>query len=223
MMSKLGLLACTLGLLAAATVAPADAQTVNSKARQKATWYTAPHELQIIDERPVIKDFREAPAAGQQVQLPPGPNSGGGYGGGGGGAMGGDDGGTIPAGGIPIGGPNQGYRTDSPGGPLGLPKADFGHAQTNIPARGMGPKGPLPGGYSSNQLMGKMKPWTPGQGVNPNVGRPMAGRGSAPAQVAAPAAQYNPGGGYGPSVGGGSYGGGGSSTSVSARLLKKIK
>lgn len=222
-MSKLGLLACTLGLLAAATVAPADAQTVNSKARQKASWYNAPHEIQIIDERPVIKDFREAPAAGQQIQLPPGPGAGGGYGGGGGGALGGDDGGTIPAGGIPIGGPGAGpgYRTDGPG--AGLPKADFGHAQTNIPARGLGPKGPLPGGYSSNQLAGRLKPWQPGQGVNPNVGR-AAPRSGGYTPAAPQAASYSPGGGYGPSVGGGnSYGGGGSSTSVSAKLLRKVK
>lgn len=221
-MSKLGLLACTLGVLAVVAAAPADAQTINAKAKQKATWYNAPREIQIIDERPVIKDFREAPAAGQQIQLPPGPGAGGGYGGGGGGALGGDDGGVIPAGGMPIGGGggSPGYRTDGPG--AGLPKADFGHAQTNIPARGLGPRGPLPGGYSTNRLAGKMMPWQPGQGVNPNVGRSMS-RAAAPAQAVAPAATYNPGGGYGPSVGGGSYGGGGSSTSVSARLLKKIK
>jgi hypothetical protein len=222
-MSKLGILAMTLGVLAI-VAAPANAQSINKNAKEKVRWYTAPREIQIIDDRPVVKDFREAPAAAQSIQLPPGPQSGGGYGGGGGGAMGGDDGGTLPAGGMPMGGGGPGYRTDAPGGPVGLPKADFGHAQTNIPARGMGPRGPLPGGYTTNRLAGKMMPWSPGQGVNPNVGRSMGGSRPVARQAAAPAATYAaPGGGYGPSVGGGSYGGGGSSTSVSAKLLKKIK
>jgi Ca-activated chloride channel family protein len=33
------------------------------KSRDKITWYNAPRELQIIDERPVVIDFREAPMA----------------------------------------------------------------------------------------------------------------------------------------------------------------
>lgn len=227
-MSKLGILAMTLGVLAVVAIAPADAQgnSVNAKAKDKVRWYNAPREFQIIDDRPVIKDFREAPSSGQQIQLPPGPQAFGGMGGGGGGAMGGDDGGTLPSGGMPLGGGGQpAYRTGGPMDPMGgLPKADFGHRPSNIPAGGMGPKGPLPGGFTTNRLAGKMMPWSPGQGVNPNVGRMAGNRGAArPVQAAAPAATYNPAGGYGPSVGGGSYGGGGSSTSVSARLLKKIK
>lgn len=223
-MSKFALLAMTLGMVAAVAVAPADAQNaVNAKAREKVRWYNAPREIQIIDDRPVVKDFREAPSAPQSIQLPPGPGAYGGVGGGGGGAMGGDDGGVLPAGGMPMGGGGPGYRTDSPSGPVGLPKADFGHQASNIPARGLGPRGPLPGGQTTNRLAGRMMPWSPGQGVNPNVGRSAAGA-RRPVQAAAPAAaSYNPGGGYGPSVGGGSYGGSGSSTSVSARLLKKIK
>lgn len=225
-MSKFALLAMTLGMLAAVAIAPAaDAQSVNSKAKEKVRWYNAPREIQIIDDRPIVKDFREAPSVPQGIQLPPGPTGHGNLGGGGGGAMGGDDGGTLPAGGMPLGnGGGPGYRTDSPSGPVGLPKADFGHQGTNIPAGGIGPKGPLPGGYTTNRLAGRMMPWSPGQGVNPNVGR-MAGRRAASpmAQQGPAAATYNPGGGYGPSVGGGAYGGGGSSTSVSARLLKKIK
>jgi hypothetical protein len=38
-----------------------------------------PHEVQGIDERPMIRDFREAPTAPQMIQLPPPPN---GFGGG---------------------------------------------------------------------------------------------------------------------------------------------
>lgn len=223
MMSKFGLLAMTVGLLAAVAIAPANAQNINTKAKEKVRWYNAPREIQIIDDRPIVKDFREAPSAPQQIQLPPGPQAYGGVGGGGGGAMGGDDGGTLPAGGMPLGnGGGPGYRTDSPSGPVGLPHADFGHAQTNIPARGLGPRTPLANGTTTNRLAGKMMPWSPGQGVNPNVA-PAARRAAASPKYVAPAASYNPAGGYGPSVGGGNYGGGGSSTSVSAKLLRKIK
>ncbi len=226
-MSKFGLLAMTLGVLAITAIAPADAQSVRQDAKSKVRWYNAPREIQITDDRPVIKDFREAPSVPQSIQMPPGPGAYGGMGGGGGGAMGGDGGSTLPAGGMPIGGGggDPGYRTDSPTGPVGLPKADFGHAQTNIPARGMGPRGPLANGQSTNRLMGKLQPWSPGTGVNPNVGRAMGGRPAARMVAAPSAARYNQAGnGYGPSVGGGqAYGGSGSNTSVSARLLKKIK
>jgi hypothetical protein len=36
-------------------------------------FYQAPREMQIIDDRPVIRDFREAPVMPEQVQLPPAP------------------------------------------------------------------------------------------------------------------------------------------------------
>src|SRR5438552_10740787 len=95
---QIGWLAMTLGIMVSAVVAhPADAQTVNPKATGHARWYNAPHEIQIIDDRPVVRDFREAPQAPAGIQLPPGPNSGPGFSGGGAGAMGGGDGnGTIP-------------------------------------------------------------------------------------------------------------------------------
>jgi hypothetical protein len=222
---KVGLLAMTLGLMVASVVAtPANAQAnngqVNPKARQKATWYVAPHEIQIIDDRPVIKDFREAPAAPQNIQLPPGPQAGAGFSGGGGGAMG-DDGGTMPN--NQAAGPSGGqpaYRTDSPGGPLGLPKADFGHQASNIPARGMGPKGPLPGGFTT--------------GVHAKMGAPIAPSGP-PAMAANRVAGHSPGampapkpiasygGGYGPSVGGGSGGGMSTSSDVRGKLLRGVK
>ena len=35
----------------------------------------SPHEIQIIDERPAIRDFREAPTAPQMIRLPPPPGT----------------------------------------------------------------------------------------------------------------------------------------------------
>ena len=221
-MNKAALLALTIGMFAAAAIAPADAQTINPKAKEKVRWFTAPREIQIIDDRPIVKDFREAPSAASQLQLPPGPQGASGVGGGGAGALGGDDGGTIPAGGMPMGGGNQpAYRTGDNSNPVALPKSGFS-GPSNIPARGMGPKGPLPGGYSSNQLAGKIKPWTP---TSPQMAGPARGGGNGGGRPVAntPAATYNPGGGYGPSVGSSSGSGGGASTSVSAKLLRKIK
>lgn len=223
-MNKLGLLALSLGIIAAVAVAPADAQTVKKNATEKVRWYSAPRQIQILDDSPVVRDFREAPQASQDIQLPPGPGAGSGYSGGGAGALGGDNGGTIPAGGLPIGGGGgPGYRTSNGPGGLPLPKADFAHAQTNIPARGMGPKGPLPGGFTTG-IHGKVNPWS-GPSVNsPRMGMGRATPTSRPSAPVQAASYNNGGGGYGPSVGSGTGGGGGgSSTSVSARLLKKVR
>src|SRR5262249_27151236 len=56
-------------------------------------------------------------------------------------------------------GTDPGYRTPQGMG-LPLPKSGFGR-DTNIPARGMGPRGALPDASSTNRLMGKM--------MNPSV------------------------------------------------------
>ncbi len=78
--------------------------------------------------------------------------------------------------------PGGPYRTDGlTGNPIPLPCArGFGAQGTNIPSRGMGPKGPLPGGFSSG-IHGKIMPWakpTPVAGAGagrPNgMGRPSA-------------------------------------------------
>lgn len=60
------------GLTAVALAQPASAQKVNSKHLEKANWHNAPRQFQIIDDRPIIKDFREAPQASQQIDLPDG-------------------------------------------------------------------------------------------------------------------------------------------------------
>lgn len=44
--------------------------------RQKASWYNSPRQVDILDERPIVKDFREAPGvadAEAQLELAPSP------------------------------------------------------------------------------------------------------------------------------------------------------
>ncbi len=224
MNAKIGFLAMTVGITATFVVpapALAQTQTVNPKARQKANWYVAPHEIQIIDDRPVVKDFREAPQAPAGLQLPPGPQGAPGFSGGGSGALP-DDSGTMPF--NQPAGPNggqPGYRTDSPGGPLGLPKADFGHQPSNIPSRGMGPKGPLPGGFTTGVHAKMGAPIAPA-GAPPLTAQRVAGHTpGASGPAARPVASY--GGGYGPSVGGGSGGGMSTSADVRGKLLRQVK
>jgi hypothetical protein len=65
----------TFGFIAAlALITPANAQgRVQKNAMEKSTFYQSQREIQIIDDRPVIKDFRQAPAAEDSVALPPPP------------------------------------------------------------------------------------------------------------------------------------------------------
>src|SRR4029453_7888971 len=182
MIMKLVLVGLLAGLTLVATSSPADAQRIKKDSLEKTRWHNAPREFQIIDDRPIIRDFREAPAEHGTLELPPAPTGGGGgSGGGGGGAMGGAPS-SLPAGGLQLGGPNQGFRS-APAGMGSLPKSGFG--ATNIPARGMAPKSALPSGSSTNRLMGKMNTPTRGAGAGAPAGgmsRPMAAsRPSAPA------------------------------------------
>lgn len=204
------------GLALLLASAPAEAQRIQKNALEKARWHNAPREFQIIDDRPIIRDFREAPQESGTIELPPAPTgAGGGAGGGGAGALGGAPP-SLPAGGLQLGGPNQGFRS-APSGLGSLPKSGFGG--TNIPARGFAPKG-LPSGTSTNRLMGKMMPQGKGvgagapSGMAPSAGRSM-GNYSAPA-----AASY--GGGYGTGSGS-AFGGSASRTEAMVRgtLLKK--
>lgn len=211
-------LALVLGAISASPAA--KAQQINEKARQKATWYNAPREIQIIDERPMIRDFREAPVAPGMIQLPPGPQGFGGAGGGGGGGAMPDGGGgmpVLPGSGMPIGDSGPGYRT--PIDPMGsLPKSGFGR-DTNIPARGMGPKGPLPGGFTTG-IHGQVMPFAKASSPAMGAGNRGAARPSRPV-ASAPAASY--GGNYtSPSTSSG-VGGMGASTAVRGALLTRLK
>lgn len=211
-----------LGILAAVCLAQdANAQSINVKARSKTTWYNAPREVQIIDERPVVRDFREAPEAPQQIQLPPGPQGfGGPGGGGGGGAMGGDGGSPLlPGGGMPLGnGGGPGYR-NAPMGGLPLDRVGFTRSPSNIPAGGIHPRGTLPGGQTTGVHGSLMTPTahSAGPGAAAGPGRGMA----APTRAAAPAASY--GGNYTQAPSGSSGGGGGANTNVRGVLLNRLK
>jgi len=204
--------------LAVVVTLPTAAQAQNRSIRQDAMeragrggdqFYHNPREFQIIDERPTIRDFREAPSAASSIELPPAP----GAAASGARSAGGN---ALPTGGMPLGDPSrQGYRS-TPSGLTALPKSGFGG--TNIPARGLGPRGALPG--VTQGVVGKMMSQNKGvgagarSGMSPSVGR-SAGNYSAPR-----AASY--GGGYG--TGGGTATGGSSSRTesmVRGTLLKK--
>jgi hypothetical protein len=215
---------CTAFLLSAR---PASAQQggpkIQKQALEHSTWNTSPREFQIIDDRPIIKDFREAPKAGGTIDLPPPPQGfGGGGSGGGPGALGGGPGASLPGGGvgIPGGGPGYpAYRGDPPG-LQGLPKAGFNQGNSNIPARGMGPGHLLPG--VTQGVVGKMMNQAPAKGAAAGAPRGMA----QPTQARTngnsntPVASYS--GNYG-TGNGSAYGGSSSKTEASVRgsLLRK--
>jgi len=213
-------IATLFGVAALTAASPAHASNaqggprINSKALEKTTFYNAPREIQIIDDRPVVRDFREAPSQGSSIELPPGPQgSGGGAGGGGAGSLDGGGGpASVPPGGMHLG-PDPGYRTPN-GSSVPLAKSGFGR-DTNIPARGMGPRGALPDGTSTNRLMGKMLNPSAVKGVAAGPSRgmaPTAGRSNGNSNV--PVATYS--GGYGSGSGSG-YGGSASRTESAVR------
>ncbi len=207
------------GLASLVAAAPANAQQsqINTKARQKADFYNAPRRIQIVDERPIISDFREAPVAQQQIQLPPGPQ---GYGPGGGGGQGGMQNGQPMQ--LPAGPGMLPYRTQ-PNNLNSLPKVGFGN-WSNIPQRGMGPQGALPSGRSSGGHVAMPPMARPPQqtaaGPRPGGQRPIAASRPAGSPVAA-----GYGGNYTQSPGGTNTGVAGSvaSTAVRARLINRLK
>jgi len=175
----------------------AQAQSVNVKKGQleHATWYKSNMQVQIVDDGPIVHDYRQGPQNDPGFQIPIGPA--------------GANNNRIPEGGIPLGdGPRQVRMERS-----ALPQSGFG--ASNIPARGMGPAVALPG-----TKMGGLGGQGGGGGQKSTTGvsaRPISRPGTTSA-AASPAAYT---GGYG-SGGGANYGGGGggsSSTSVRAKLL----
>src|SRR5476651_2084808 len=100
----------------------AKAQTsVNVKHGQleHATWYKSNTQLQIVDDGPIVHDYRTAPKNDPGFQVPIGPV--------------GNNSGQIPEGGMPLGGDGpRAVRMEQ----NSLPKSGFG--PSNIPARGMG-------------------------------------------------------------------------------------
>jgi len=228
---RYGLLALTVLLGTVISGTSANAQggfqpQIQQNKLDKTKFYSSPRQMQILDERPIIKDFREAPSSSPMINLPPGPQAGGGgYGGGGAGALG-----DTPSGGsggapVQLGGPGAApYRTANDGNQLPLPKSGF-NGPTNIPARGLGPRGSLADATTTNRLMGKMlKPKEQIGGTYPagNLGGGGPRRSVARPAAAAPvAASY--GSNYGAGTGTGTSSGGSGRTEgvVRGTLLKR--
>ncbi len=124
-------------------------------------FYKSRRQIQIIDERPIVHDFRTAPEAPSTIELPPAPA---GFSGGAN-VSGGD---ALPAGGIPVGGRNQGFRSAST---QLLPNASFGRNSNmgsyHAPAKA------VPGSFTSG-VMGRMASKTvsgKATGLTPAAGR----------------------------------------------------
>jgi hypothetical protein len=226
---RYGLLSLTVLLSTVISTEAAQAQGFQGQIKQnkmdKVHFYNSPRQMQILDERPIIKDFREAPASSPMISLPPGPQAGGGgYGGNGAGALGDNPSGGGGGAPVQLGGPGvQPYRTADNGGQLPLPKSGF-NGPTNIPARGLGPRGALADATTTNRLMGQMlKPKEQIGGTYPAGslgGGPRRSVGK-PAAAAPVAASY--GSNYGAGTGTGTSSGGSGRTEgvVRGTLLKK--
>ncbi|HEY9791803.1 MAG TPA: hypothetical protein V6D22_15470 [Candidatus Obscuribacterales bacterium] len=201
-MNKFAIMAFGSTMALLSSLSPAYADRVNANAMEKSHWYSAPREIQIINEEPVVRDFREAPTAPRSIDLPNGPSGNSGL-----------------VNGMHVGG-GPGYRTPYSSNPVGLPKADFGHASSNIPASLMSPRKGLPNGTSARQMSAPIS--APKFAKSPAAPSPV--HTAAPVRPAAPVSvmTYAPSGGnYGNSVGsgGGTY----TKTGVRGSLLSKVK
>jgi hypothetical protein len=199
-MNKLALLAISSGAVLASTISPALAgPAVRQDAMERSRFYNAPREIQILDERPVVRDFREAPSAVPSFQLPPGPQGAGNL--------------------VPAGGGNAGFRTPQSSSPIGLPRADFGHAQSNIPSSLGAPRG-LPKGTQTGVMGNLPTPKMGGRPAAPMARNPVA---TAPARPAAPQQMMSYGPGYGSAPSVGSSNASRSTQSLRGNLLTKVK
>lgn len=232
-LSLLGLTVIAMSAASAPVFAQGNMQGhIKQNELQRSRFYNAPRQVQILDERPIIKDFREAPTSSPDIALPPGPQGRpGGYGGNGAGALG-DVPSGVPGGGNPLqlGGPGvQPYRTQNPNmgaGQLPLPKSGF-NRESNIPAGGIHPGGALPEGTTTNRLAGKM--FSPKQPIS--LGGPPSGSLQGPPSRGAmlsnksskPTAAATYGSSYGPSTPVSSGNNGRTEGIVRGTLLNKLK
>jgi len=240
MNKKIGVYSLILSLgfsVAECNLTPASAQggpRIQKDVIQKSVWHTSPREIQILDERPVVKDFREAPEATGSIELPSGPVGYNGSGGGpGAGALGGGPGASIPGSGLALPSNGPGYAGSGPvipgsglalpsNGPgyrasaSDLPKSGFGGS--NIPARGLY-SGRLPGvnhGALGNMYQPNYASPSRGAPRGVSVVNPIRTSGNS----STPVATYS--GGYGTGSGP-AYGGSSSQTQTAVRgsLLRK--
>ena len=103
--SALGIISC-LGL----GLTPAQADTIDRNAKEQINWFSASRQMQIIDDRPVVRDLRALPSQEQTVEIPGQPGVGV-AGGTGAGCVRSGNSETIPRGGIHLGQMNLAYRT----------------------------------------------------------------------------------------------------------------
>jgi len=203
---KLYLVLTTGALVLSALTSSAQAQSpsvaIKKGQLQQAGWYKSNAQIQIVDDGPVVHDYRTAPHEDQAYQIPIGPAG---------------TSGRIPEGGIPLGnGGPQMMRM----APNSLPQSGFG---TNMPARGMGPARALPG--TEMGQLGKQYAAEQRRSAQNNVSaRPIGlGRGNsaaaAPNRMASSPASY--GAAYHGSGGGYVAPSSSSSASVRAKLLGK--
>jgi hypothetical protein len=203
---KLYLVLTTSALVLSALTSSAQAQSpsvaIKKGQLQQAGWYKSNAQIQIVDDGPVVHDYRTAPHEDQAYQIPIGPAG---------------TSGRIPEGGIPLGnGGPQMMRM----APNSLPQSGFG---TNMPARGMGPARALPG--TEMGQLGKQYAAEQRRSAQNNVSaRPIGlGRGNsaaaAPNRMASSPASY--GAAYHGSGGGYVAPSSSSSASVRAKLLGK--
>jgi hypothetical protein len=89
---------------------PAKAESIKVTAKEKVNWYSASRQLQIIDDRPMVRDFRSLPQQEQTIELPNQPMAAA-VGGQGAGSMNAGSCDTIPRGGLHITTKNLAYRT----------------------------------------------------------------------------------------------------------------
>lgn len=204
---KFYLVMTTGALVLSALTSSAQAQSPSVSLKkgqlQQAGWYKSAPQVQIVDDGPVVHDYRTAPHEDQAYQIPIGPAG---------------TSGRIPEGGIPLGnGGPQMMRM----APNSLPQSGFG---TNMPARGMGPARALPG--TEMGQLGKQYAAEQRRSAQNNVSARPIGLGRGNSAAAAPnrmassspasygAAYHGSGGGYqAPSSS--------SSASVRAKLLGK--
>jgi hypothetical protein len=146
-------------------------QSITKQSTESSGWFTAPREFQIVDDRPVVRNFQEPPQSEQDIDLPSiillgGP----GFGGRGAGSLDGRGSATIPAGGLRLADAGLGYCAARHHNLAEPPKSGFGRESNVVWCTGSA----APTGQgAANRAIGKLLSTTPGyitgSSVAPNV------------------------------------------------------
>jgi hypothetical protein len=125
--------------------APAMAETIVIDAQENVGWYSAPRQMQILDDRPLVREFRQAPQRPQTVEISSNYGSGSGAG-----SVDRTTCGTIPRGGLHLSGNDAGSSPQASGA---LPRSSSDHG---VCAPAADQPMMLPTAASANRLL--MKP-----------------------------------------------------------------